>query len=240
MAQLKRKTLKTTPVVLMQPSAAAHCLLEGRTLVCVARHGQTDWNLIKRLQGRENVPLNAMGHSQAETLASLVLDIKKCGVSFAAVCTSPLDRAHETAKYVSRALELGEPVIIERLIERDYGSLSGLTLEERIEKYPKGERQAGNVESVPVAAKRMLHAMDDMLEASGRKTVVGVTHGGIINAVFSRLTQGEIGTGKTLSVNCGISLIAAGIGEAVPIAFNLQGENAVQFIKTMIRFGAEL
>ncbi|MBE6617257.1 MAG: histidine phosphatase family protein [Ruminococcaceae bacterium] len=240
MSQIKRRTLKTTPVVLMQPSAAAHILLEGRTLVCLARHGQTDWNLVKRLQGHENVPLNAMGHSQAEILAGLVTDIKNCGVSFAAVCTSPLDRAHETAKYVSKALGLGDPIVVERLIERDYGSLSGLTLEERIQKYPRGERQAGDVEVVPVAAKRMLRAIDDMLEVSDRKTVVGVTHGGIINAVFSRLTQGEIGTGKTLSVNCGLSLVAAGIGEAVPIAFNLQGENAVQFIKKMIHFGAEL
>ena len=97
-----------------------------------------------------------------------------------------------------------------------------------------------NVEGVPAAAARMLSAIDEMLEISCKKTVIGVTHGGLINAVFSRLTAGEIGTGRTLTVNCSLSLIAAGIGEPIPLAYNLQNENASLYILKMLSYGAEI
>ena len=234
------RILPISPFVIVEPNLAAKYIFEGRSLICLVRHGQTDWNIIKRLQGRENVPLNEAGHAQAYGLSSLIEKTKRKGVSFAAVCTSPLSRAVTTAEYISKSLSLGSPIVIESLIERDYGSLSGLTLDERRKIYPGGERQAKNVESVPAAAARMLSAIDEMLEISCKKTVIGVTHGGLINAVFSRLTAGEIGTGRTLTVNCSLSLIAAGIGEPIPLAYNLQNENASLYILKMLSYGAEI
>lgn len=241
MTQYKRgKILPTTPFMLVHPSVAAHYLLEGRTLVCLIRHGQTDWNLIKRLQGRENVPLNKAGHEQAAAVSKFIELTKNSGASFAAVCTSPLLRAYDTAKYITESLSCGLPVIVDDLIERDYGSLSGLTLDERRHKFPGGERQAGNVESVPAAASRMLRAVDEMLEISDRRSVIGVTHGGLINAVYSRLTSGEIGTGRTLTINCSVSCIAAGIGEPIPLAYNLQDEFALGYLTRLLVHGAEI
>lgn len=224
---------------------AAHYLLEGRTLVCLIRHGQTDWNLIKRLQGQENIPLNDAGRAQAESVSAVVEKIRKSGVTFGAVYTSPLSRASDTADYIAQSLGLEKAVILDSLIERDYGSLSGLTLDERRRLFPGGEKQAGNVETVPAAASRMLDAIDDMLEHSmqlhaGKRTVIGVTHSGLINAGFSRLTSGEIGTGKTVSGNCSFSCIAAGIGEPIPLAYNLQGDNAVQYLTKILKSGAEI
>ena len=73
MTQFKHgRTLPTTPFIIVNPQLAAHYLLEGRVLVCLVRHGQTDWNLIKRLQGRENVPLNEAGHAQAKGLSCVI------------------------------------------------------------------------------------------------------------------------------------------------------------------------
>ncbi len=241
MTQYKRgRILPTTPYMLVHPSTAAHYLLEGRSLVCLVRHGQTDWNIIKRLQGRENVPLNDAGHAQAAVVSQLIEQSKHHGVSFAKVCTSPLSRAYDTAKYITDTLQIDEPVVLDNLIERDYGSLSGLTLDERHRLFPGGERQAGNVETVPQAASRMLRAVDDMLEASAKRSVIGVTHGGLINAVFSRLTAGEIGTGKTLTVNCSLSCIAAGIGEPIPLAYNLQNESATIYLTKLLVHGADI
>lgn len=241
MTQFKHsRQLPTSQYILVSPPNAARYLLEGRALVCLVRHGQTDWNMIKRLQGRENVPLNENGHAQAKGVSVFIRDTKNHGVCFAAVCTSPLSRAVVTADYISESLNLGEPYVVEKLIERDYGTLSGLTLDERKRLYPGGERQAENVETVPQAASRMLSAVDDMLEISSRKTVIGVTHGGLINAVFSRLTAGDIGTGKTLTVNCSISCIAAGIGEPIPLAYNLQNESAAVYINKLLMYGAEI
>lgn len=234
------RILPTTPFILVHPTLAAHYLIEGRALVCLVRHGQTDWNQIKRLQGRENVPLNAEGRAQADAVSRLIDGIRRNGVSFTTVCTSPLSRAADTANTISSSLGLGRAIVVDNLVERDYGSLAGLTLDERKRLFPGGERQAGNVETVPAAASRMLRAIDDMLEHSGRRTVIGVTHGGIINAVYSRLTQGELGTGQTLTVNCGVSCIAAGIGEPIPLAYNLQGEDAALYITKLLLCGADI
>lgn len=234
------RILPTSPYVIVNPALAARYLLEGRVLVCLIRHGQTDWNLIKRLQGRENVPLNEDGHAQAAGVSRLIEGTKNNGVSFAAVCSSPLSRAVDTAEYITGSLGVGDVCVLDSLIERDYGSLSGLTLDERKRLYPGGEKQAGNVESVPAAASRMMTAIDEMVEVSGRRTVIGVTHGGLINAAFSRLTSGEIGTGKTLTVNCSVSCIAAGIGEPIALAYNLQNENAALYITKLLLNGAEI
>ena len=241
MSQYKHgRVLPTCPYTLVHPALAAHYLIEGRSLVIIVRHGQTDWNTVKRLQGRQDVPLNEAGLEQARTVAALFKSIKSSGVSLSAVCTSPLSRASDTAGYIARAIGADEIFPTENLIERDYGSLAGLTLDERHRLFPRGEKQAGDVESVPTAASRMLTAIDDMLEKSDGKTVIGVTHGGMINAVFSRLTSGEIGTGKTLTVNCSLSLIAAGIGEPIPLAYNLQGEGAVTYISKLLHHGADI
>ncbi len=239
------KTILTTPFVLVNPSLSAHYLLEGRTLICLIRHGQTDWNLERRLQGQEDIPLNETGKKQAEDVANLVGRIRENGVTFGAVFSSPLSRATRTADQIASSLGMGKAQILQSLIERDYGSLSGLTIEERRKLFPGGERQAGNVESVPTAASRMLRAVDDMVESArslpaGKRTLIGVTHSGLINAGFSRLTSGEIGTGKTVSGNCSLSCLAAGIGETIPLAYNLQNEDAVRYLTKILRRGAEI
>ena len=248
-------TLPIYPVYLMSPSRAAYLLLEGRRLICLVRHGQTDWNQIKRLQGRENVPLNEIGIRQARHTAELFRRSVLYGVRFGTVCTSPLSRAVDTAGYIQAALSdpstpcsaelpaspapLTSLNILPQLIERDYGSLSGLTLEERRHQFPGGEKQAGDVESVPMAAARMYNAFDDMLEAVPEHAIIGVTHGGILNAVFSRLTAGEIGTGRSLTVNCSVSLVAAGIGSPIPLAYNLQEQGILDYLRKMTYSGAD-
>lgn len=235
----KGRTLPTTPYVFASPSQAAHYLLEGRSLVCLVRHGQTDWNLERRLQGREDIPLNETGHEQAKQAAEYFAQAKAKGLSAAAVFTSPLSRAKDTASYISEKFSL-HPVVCQRLNERDYGNLSGYTVEERRRVFPRGENADAEIESVPESASRMLRAFDEILEISEEKTVIAVSHGGIINALFSRLSFGEIGTGKTLTQNCSVSFIACGIGHPIPLAYNMQNDEIVDYIAKMLHFGAEI
>ena len=90
MTQFKRgRALPTSPYILVSPPLTAHYLLEECALVCLVRHSQTDCNLIKRLQGRENVPMNEVGHTQARNLSHFIEGTLQNGVSFSAVCTSP-------------------------------------------------------------------------------------------------------------------------------------------------------
>jgi broad specificity phosphatase PhoE len=99
------------------------------------RHGETDWNAERRLQGRRDIPLNALGRKQAarsgELLANL-LAISGATPQQFAFTASPLSRARETME-IMRA-ELGVPpqdyAIDARLAELSFGKWEGLTYKE--------------------------------------------------------------------------------------------------------------
>ena len=88
------------------------------------RHGQTDWNLQGRLQGRSDLPLDATGIAQAQASADCLAD-----ETVSAIVSSPLLRARQTATIISK--NLGVSVLIENdLIERDFGALEGQLVKE--------------------------------------------------------------------------------------------------------------
>lgn len=90
-------------------------------MIYIVRHGQTELNNRKALQGRSDCPLNKKGILQAQEAKEKLAD-----VAFDAVYTSPLIRAVQTARILVPGLE---PVADERLIEMDYGPYEGLSLE---------------------------------------------------------------------------------------------------------------
>ena len=59
------------------------------TRFCLVRHGETDWNVARRLQGHTDIALNARGHAQAMQLA---LALKKSNLQFDVLYTSDLQR----------------------------------------------------------------------------------------------------------------------------------------------------
>lgn len=88
--------------------------------IWLLRHGQTDWNLKGRLQGRTDIPLNRTGIVGARQAADMM-----SGRRFARILSSPLKRAMQTAQIVADAQGItarSDP----RLIERDFGRLEGM------------------------------------------------------------------------------------------------------------------
>ena len=67
----------------------------------IFRHGQTDWNKEKRLQGSQGVPLNATGQKQAHNLGQSLMD-KKIEI----ILSSPAERAAQTASIVQTYLKV--------------------------------------------------------------------------------------------------------------------------------------
>ena len=90
-------------------------------MIYIIRHGQTELNNKKALQGRSDHPLNDTGIQQAQEAAAMLQ-----GIKFDAVYSSPLIRAVQTAKILAPELE---PIIDERLIEMDYGPYEGMDLQ---------------------------------------------------------------------------------------------------------------
>lgn len=89
-------------------------------MIYIIRHGQTELNNRKALQGRSDHPLNDTGIAQAEETAKLLK-----GISFSAVYSSPLKRALQTAELIAPGIS---PVPDVRLIEMDYGPYEGMDL----------------------------------------------------------------------------------------------------------------
>ena len=89
-------------------------------MIYFIRHGQTDMNNRKVLQGRSDHPLNDAGIAQAQKAAYELRHI-----SFTKVYTSPLKRAIQTAEILAPN---AHAVIDDRLIEMDYGPYEGADL----------------------------------------------------------------------------------------------------------------
>jgi broad specificity phosphatase PhoE len=91
------------------------------TRILLIRHGETDWNRLGRFQGRSDLPLNQKGREQAQALA---LALKN--ESLAAIYSSPLLRALETAHSI-KAFHPSVPLYEEEgLMEMDLGEFEGI------------------------------------------------------------------------------------------------------------------
>lgn len=90
----------------------------------LARHGETESNRERLALGRQDIPLNDTGRLQAQALARCLKD-----VPLAAVYSSPLRRAYDTAQAIAGAHDL--PVEVdEGLAEMDVGEMDGRSLDE--------------------------------------------------------------------------------------------------------------
>ena len=92
-------------------------------MIYLVRHGQTVWNLERRIQGHGDSALTDLGVRQAEAVAGLLAELVAEPVGWR-VISSPLGRAHRTAEIV--AARLGLPVELDaRLQEMSWGANDG-------------------------------------------------------------------------------------------------------------------
>lgn len=162
--------------------------------LCLVRHGETAWNAERRLQGHLDVPLNEVGRRQAEAAARSLT-----GHGFAAVYSSDLCRARETATAAARVLAL-DLTIEPELRERHYGDFQGLTYKEARERFPSDYERfhardaefafAGGGESLTAFAVRVRRVLSRIASVHPGQQVLVVTHGGVLD-IAHRLTSGR-------------------------------------------------
>jgi broad specificity phosphatase PhoE/ribonuclease HI len=151
----------------------------GPTRLLLLRHGQTELSRQRRYSGRGNPELTETGRRQAADAARYLSG--KGGI--AAVVSSPLRRAHDTAKAAADALRL--PVQVDDdLIETDFGDWEGLTFAEAAERHPDLHRRwlrdtslsAPGGESFDDVADRVERVRDRIVADHGPGTVLVVSH----------------------------------------------------------------
>ena len=156
------------------------------TIILLARHGESDWNVSRRWQGHADRPLTDNGREQARALAG-----RLAHVDLDAVVSSDLRRAADTAAEVARAQSL-EVVELPGLREVDVGSWSGLTRDEAEQRFPAGfaRWQKGfpgwdDGESYEEMTDRVLAVVLGIARAHEGGRALVVSHGGPIRAIHA-------------------------------------------------------
>ena len=119
------------------------------------------------------------------------------------------------------------------LIERDYGSVTGMTFAARRELYRSSVGYPEDLEDTADTAVRMKRTVASILSMPGDGIPILFTHGGILNSFFSVITRGIAGSGGNIVANCTVEIIAAGKNDTIPIAFNLGSGELYDFIKEL-------
>jgi broad specificity phosphatase PhoE len=154
-------------------------------LICLVRHGETDWNKRGILQGWTDVPINDLGRHQAHGIAQAFAQ-----AGFDAVWSSPLVRAIETAQIIAATLQLPPPRVHEGLKERHFGAIQGIPKDELAEQNPaqlaqilrrNPAAQFVGGESMDEFADRVLSAVIDIGGRHPSQGVLVVTHGWVLD-----------------------------------------------------------
>lgn len=169
----------------------------------VARHGETEWNVQKRLCGLTDIPLNTKGEAQAQTLAN---ELAAKGIALDAIIASPLIRAQQTAMAVSR--QFGIKVETDaRLVEQNHGIYEGgsnqnpdflLNKAQFAKRYPEGE-------SMMQVGARIYTFLDELKQRKDVERVLLVSHGGtcrVLKTYFDDMTNESFFLWRMDNVQC--------------------------------------
>ena len=152
------------------------------------RHGKTDWNIKKLIQGSTDIPLNEEGINEAKSVAAKI-DLSKMDVCIA----SPMQRASETAKII---IQNKLPIIYDDLLkERSFGYYEGTeTTWEMINKHwdYNLNNKEGNIESIRDCLDRAKQVLDKIKTEYPNKNVLIVSHACLIKCIhFNIVGYGE-------------------------------------------------
>jgi len=159
--------------------------------IIFARHGETDWNKASRVQGAlSDVPLNDYGREQAHRAGDYL-----AGETFAAVYSSPLSRAAETARIINEGHNL--PIITNHsLVEINAGDYEGVCTSELDRRFSqivaKQDKDAcmyrvPGGESLAHVQERGWQVVEEILAEHNGETVLVVTHYFVILSIICRV-----------------------------------------------------
>ena len=183
------------------------------------RHGETDWNVAGRLQGRRDIPLNARGRAQAAHCGEVLRDLfarNKRDPAALDYVSSPLKRASETMELVRAALGLPAQGYRsdERLAEIAFGDWEGFTIAQLHERDPAriAQREHDKWHFVPPGGEsyEMVSArMRAWYESLASDTVV-TAHGGTARGLIADLGIAKPAAAPLLDIEQGMVYVFEG------------------------------
>lgn len=159
--------------------------------IYLVRHGQDEDNAKRILNGRRDKPLTELGMSQAQELAD---KIAKAGIVINKIYSSPLKRAYSTAEIVAEKLKVQKPKVLQNLIERDFGVMTGKHISQLKEFCSLDilETQkvtyflkADGAESFPQLAGRGKKVLEEINKLHTDGNILFVTHGDIGKMIYA-------------------------------------------------------
>lgn len=158
------------------------------TVLTLVRHGETDWNGARRIQGSTDIPLNDTGREQARSAAAALRN-ELTGPTV--VVASDLSRARETAEIIASELSLDAPLIYPDLRERAYGQAEGMLVSEYFERFgswhgdevPEAETRE-HLRLRGIRALRRIARDERRRSAPADTKIIAVSHGGLIRELI--------------------------------------------------------
>ena len=170
--------------------------------IYLLRHGETDWNKKRLLQGHTGIPLNERGRAQVE---DTVRRLRALDMRMDAVVSSPLKRARETAEIAARILEYPQEKIVveDLLIERGFGEGEGMLLEEMKAQYPDSD--CPGMESKEALVRRSGQAFQKIASVfSDAERILLTAHGAVLFALLEAVSEETIPyTGRAACITQG-------------------------------------
>ena len=164
--------------------------------VYLTRHGQTEWNIEKRLQGHGNSPLTESGLRGAEELSKRLENI-----NIERIYTSPIERAYKTAIILKGNKNI-DVVKHEGLKEMNFGDFEGKITEDVMKENPDWninlimqgnlEMRAPNGETLAEVRERVSKAMDEIIKDNEGKTILIVGHGITLKAIMNYFKDKDV------------------------------------------------
>ncbi|WP_431938583.1 bifunctional RNase H/acid phosphatase [Nocardia grenadensis] len=185
------------------------------TRLLLLRHGQTELSVQRRYSGRGNPPLTAVGREQAARAAKMLA----AKGDIAAIVTSPLGRARETAEAAGATLGI-EVRVVEGLTETDFGDWEGLTFREAAERDPELHARWLGDPSLPAPGGESFDAVRERVEAVRRDLVARYPGANVV--VISHVTpiktllQLALGVGPSLLYRLHLDLASLSLAEFYP------------------------
>ncbi len=179
------------------------------TRICVVRHGETDWNIEKRIQGHLDIPLNETGRAQA-----LAMAFSAAHHHFHAIYSSDLGRASETAQVLAERAGL-EAKPMPHFRERHYGIFQGITAREAQQRFPEAHTRYMNRdpdydfetgETMHALIKRISDGLAWLVAHHSGQTLALVSHSGVLDILYRKATGRPFETPRDFVIpNCALN-----------------------------------